>query len=290
MGILQILIYSFVTGTQVLLLALALFLVYAVSKVFNFALGAMGAVVGYAVYVSLQAGLPVWGTVACALCTALVLGAINFALNEPFTKKHEYILALLTSFAFSVALEQVLAIMFGSGGKNLSTGVLPVYALGAYQIPLSGLLIIGLGAFAGIASFFLFRCTPWRRSLRAVSENSFAAMSLGINDKAMRFWVYLLAGVVAGLIGILSGFNTTLMPTMGFQTIIMAFIAFLVGGVSDVKGTVIASYVVALVPGFIIGVSPNVSSNWQMVIVFIIAFVLLAFRPNGLFFSRQRES
>lgn len=77
---------------------------------------------------------------------------------------------------------------------------------------------------------------------------------------------------------------------MGFQLVIAAFIALLMGGVHDLRGTVIASYLIALVPGLIIGFSPGLSENWRFVFVFAIAAVVLALRPHGIFSKRIREA
>ncbi len=285
----QILIYGFVTGTQVLLLALALFLVYAVSKVQNFALGAMGAGAAYTLYSGITSHLPILLTILLTLVTAVLLGVMNFFLNEPLTKKHEYLLALLTSFSFAIVLESLISIVFGTDGKNLTSGVLSVFKIGALQVPIPGLVTVYLGVFVAVIAVIFLRYTSWGRTLRAIAENSSSTEGLGVNSRKVRFFVYIVASIVAGMIVILVGLNTALTPTMGFQLVIMAFIAFLVGGVSDIKGTIIASYLVTLIPESIMGSLQGVSSNWKMVLVFVVAFVLLAFRPNGLFSYKQRE-
>ena len=286
----QILIYSFVTGTQVLLLALALFLVYAVSKVQNLALGAIGAGIAYALYLGFSMHFSIPIIVGITLLVTVILGIFNFLLNEPLTRKQEYLFALLTSFSFAIVLESLISIIFGTDGKSIVSGILPVYEFGAFQITVPGLITVCFGVVISLLSFFFVRYTSWGRMLRAIAENSFSAESSGMNSRKVRFFVYILASFMAGAIGILAGLNTALTPTMGFQLIIMAFIAFLVGGVSDIKGTIVASYLVVLIPEFIIGSLSGVSLNWKMVLVFIVAFILLALRPKGLFVSESRKS
>lgn len=286
----QILIYSFVTGTQVLLLALALFLVYAVSKVQNLALGAIGAGIAYALYLGFSMHFSIPVIVGITLLVAVILGILNFLLNEPLTRKQEYLFALLTSFSFAIVLESLISIIFGTDGKSIVSGILPVYEFGAFQITVPGLITVCFGVVVSLLSFFFVCYTSWGRMLRAIAENSFSAESSGMNSRKVRFFVYILASFMAGAIGILAGLNTALTPTMGFQLIIMAFIAFLVGGISDIKGTIVASYLVVLIPEFIIGSLSGVSLNWKMVLVFIVAFILLTLRPKGLFVSESRKS
>lgn len=286
----QILIYSFVTGTQVLLLALALFLVYSVSKVQNFALGAIGAGIAYSLYFGISVRLPIFWVVLMTFFVAILLGVVNFLLNEPLTKKQEYLFALLTSFSFAIVLESLISIMFGTDGKNLVSGILPVLEFGTLQIPVPGLFTLCLGILVAVISVFFIKYTSWGRMLRAIAENSSSAEGSGINSRRVRLFVYIVASIIAGVIAILAGLNTALTPTMGFQLVIMAFIAFLIGGVSDIKGTIVASYLITLIPESVIGSLQGVSSNWKMVLVFVVAFVLLALRPSGLFAREQRES
>ena len=68
----------------------------------------------------------------------------------------------------------------------------------------------------------------------------------------------------------------------------MAFMALLVGGVNDVRGTIVAAYLLAFVPEIIIGLAPGVSYQWRLVIVFVIAAISLILRPQGLFTKPAR--
>jgi len=275
----------------VLILALGLFVIYSVSKVHHLALGGIAAAVAYAFYFALHdAALPLFALILIPLGVAVILGVLSFWLNESFTKRHEYLLALLVSFSFGVALESIISIIFGTGGKSLVFGVSPVISYAGYQIPLSGILIIGFGVLCALLSFFTIKFTSLGRTLKAIAENSFSATSIGIHERKIRVVVYIAVCIVAGGIGILSGLNTALTPMMGFNLIIMAFIALLVGGVTDVRGTIIASYVIAFIPEFIIGIVPNISSNWKMVLVFLIAFIVLIIKPEGIVAHIQRKA
>lgn len=272
-----------------LLLALALHLLYQVTRVYNLALGAIGAAVSYVLYLSLvENGLAAGISILLALAAALLIGLILFFIIEPFTKRNDYLSGLLATFSIAVLLEAVLAIAFGTGGKNFTQGILPVYELGGYQIPISGLVTLALGALLAVGGWFFSRSTPGGRVLRAIAEHPFSASSLGINDRKTRLISYLFAAVVAGCVIALFGWNAALTPGMGFSLVVMAFVAFLVGGVADIRGTIVASYLVAAIPEIIVGLTPGLSLNWKLALVFIIAAVFLAVRPQGLFASATR--
>jgi branched-chain amino acid transport system permease protein len=285
----QILIYGFITGTQVLLIALALYLVHLVSRVINIALGAIAATGAYALYAGVAIfHWPLSLSIIFAVIVLLILAGINYWLNEGFTKKQEYLLALLTSFAFSLVLESAIAIIFGTDGKSFSAGITAVVQFGAYQIPFSGLGILIAGIIILLITFFAYSFTPVGRILRAISQNTFAAISLGINQPRVRLLAYMGAALIAGTVGSLVGFNTALVPNLGFNLVVMAFCALLVGGADDLRGTVIAAYVLGFVPHIIIGLAPGVSDNWRMALVFIIAAGFLMLRPHGMFTKEKR--
>lgn len=278
------------SGTQVLLLALALHLLYQVTRVYNLALGAIGAVASYVLYLALvEGGLPAGVSILLAFAAALLLGLLLFFVIEPFTKRNDYLSGLLTTFSIAVLLEAVLAIAFGTGGKNFVQGVLPVYTVDAYQIPVSGLMTLALGVLFAAGGWFFSRSTPGGRVLRAIAEHPFSASSLGINDRKTRLISYLFAAAVAGCVLALFGWNSALTPGMGFSLIVMAFVAFLVGGVSDVRGTIIASYLIAAIPELVVGLTPGLSLNWKMALVFVIAAIFLTVRPQGLFANATRN-
>ncbi len=285
----QILIYAIISATQVLFVALALYAIRLVSRSINLALGGIATAVAYAFYFGfIQMRWPLALAILAAVFIAMILGAVNYWINEPLTRRGQHLYILITSFATGLALEALVAIFFSSAGKSLIQGIVPSLALGRYQIPLPGLTIIVGGLLIAALVWWLYRFTPLGRILRAIAENNFTAMSIGINQSRFRLLVYIFSALMVGAIGILSGLHTAIVPTMGFNLLVFGFIAFLVGGVTDLKGTVVASFVLVIIPELITGLTPSVSANWRLLFVFAIACVLLLVRPFGLFAKARR--
>lgn len=287
----QVLLYGIVTGTQVLFLALALYVVHLVGRVINLALGGIATATAYTFYYSFSVlSLPVVVAGLITIAVASILGYINYKLNEPLTIRGQYLMAMLASFALGLMLESVVALFFGSGAVSILAGVLPVISFSSLQLPITGAAIILGGIIVAGVAVFLYKKTPLGRKLRAVSEKRLVAMSLGIHPGHLRLAAYILAAITAGTIGILVSLNTALTPMLGFQIIVMAFMALLVGGVSDLRGTIVASYLLVLIPELIIGSIPSISSSWRLTLVFCIAAVLLLIRPRGIFTKVERLS
>jgi branched-subunit amino acid ABC-type transport system permease component len=289
----QIILNSLVLGTQVLLLAIPLFLIHSVSKIYHLGLGGIGVGVAYAIYWGVTGGLSFFWAGVLGVIVAIILGVISYGLLESSARNKEKLFGLLISFSMGISIEAIVAMIFGSGGLSFVKGVLPTYSLGSLYLTLPGVIALIAGVILAIVFFVVLRWTPWGRKLQGISEDDYLAASLTINAPRTRMGVYIIATLITGFIGFLTVFNTALTPTAGFNMLILAFIALLVGGVFDIKGTIVASYILVLIPELIVGLSGgshSISLSWKMVIVFVIAFGLLLIRPNGLFTVRSRTT
>lgn len=288
----QILLNSLVLGTQVLLLAVSLYLVYSVSKIYHLALGAIGVAAAYGLYFGVSHDFSWTISIAIGVAVALVLSALSYFLLEGSSRRGEIMLGLLLSLAVMTGLEAVIAIAFHTDAKSIIDGILPTITYQGLYLTLPGVITLGAGAVLAVLFAVALTKTPWGRNLRGVAENSSVASSIAVNPSKIRLSVYLIAGVLAGLISVLTSMNTALTPRGGFNLIILGFVAMMIGGVSDIRGLIIASYLITLIPQIIINFSPaslELSANWNLVIVFVLATLILLWRPQGLLIHSKRQ-
>jgi len=241
----------------------------------------------------LGSGGNVVAAIALAVAAAAACGAASYLLLESFARRQESLFGLLLSFAFGITIEAALAIGFGTDGKVILPHVLPTISLGGLYLTVPGLYTMAVGAGLALLAVGAVTFTPGGRSLRSIAENSTVASSLSINSSQVRLVVFVIASLIAGFVGIMSGLNAALTPQMGFNLVVMAFIALLVGGVHSLRGAIIASYIITLIPELIIGLSPagwQLSISLKMFLVFFIALLLLWWRPSGLVRLVQRSS
>src|SRR5690606_35126668 len=127
-----------------------------------------------------------------------------------------FILALVTTLALSTILESIISMVFGVNVKSLSTGssISSIEIGSIYITPIQILIIVSaLVLLSGIA--FVIHSTPIGRKIRALSQNTHAAESLGISQKAVSYCVFIVAVFLASYAGILVGYETNMQPTMG---------------------------------------------------------------------------
>ena len=91
--------------------------------------------------------------------------------------------------------------------------------------------------------------------------------------------VFLLAGSLAGVAGILYGMKYNVFPTMG-NIGLKAFVASVVGGLGSVPGAIVGSLLLGVLETFVSG---YVSSSLRDFFSFALLIVLLLVKPSGLF-------
>lgn len=289
----QILANSLVTGTQVLLFAVSLYLIRAVSKTEHVALGAIATFIAYMFYVMFLATGSFMASSVFALVWAVIFGYTSFALLEKFYKNNDVLLGLLASLSFGIFLESLIGIIFETDAKNIIDGVLPVIDFGLFRMTTPGVITVGFGILLTFIVSFVVLKTPYGRVLRSINENNALVSSLGVNSAFVRSFVYCLGCILTGFVGVMIGLNSALTPFMGFQLVITGFIAMFVGGVNDIRGVVVATFLLSLIPEFLINYSPSsldFSASHKMFFVFLIALILVMYRPNGLFSKNIRKS
>jgi branched-chain amino acid transport system permease protein len=198
---------------------------------------------------------------------------------------------LLVSLALGIIIESVISMCFGTDAKSIAAGVLPTVSFLGLRITVSGIVTLACGLILFLAAIIAIRRMPWGRKLLGVAENDYLISSFGIKPSSLRRQTFLIASVLAAVVGVATTVNTALVPTAGFPLVITAFMALLIGGLTSIKGIVISSYLLTLIPELLISFSSgswNLNSSWKMLIVFAISATVLAWRPDGIFANKLR--
>ena len=280
-----------VSGVLYALVAPGFVLIYKASGVFNFAQGIMVVFAGLTL-VSLHAmGVPAW---LALLLTLAVMGLLAVAIERlvlrPLVNRPEIMLFMAT-FGLTWLLIGSGELIFGGDSKAmisdelyLPRGAIDVHILGGL-VSLQKLdIAAALVASAMVVCLaLLFQYTRIGRALRAVADSHRAALSVGISLNQIWVVVWFAAGVVALVTGIMWGAKSEV--SFALQIVALKALPVLIlGGFTSVPG--------AIVGGMIIGVTeklgefywgPLVGGGIESWLAYVIALVVLLFRPQGLF-------
>jgi branched-chain amino acid transport system permease protein len=280
-----------VSGVLYALVALGFVLIYKASGVFNFAQGIMVVFAALTLVSLYEMGVPTWLAVLLTLAVMAVLAvAIERLVLRPLVNRPEIMLFMAT-FGLTWVLIGAGELIFGGESKHMITEALHL-PQGAIDLHILGGLVslqkldIAAAAIASVMVLCLalmFQYTRIGRALRAVADSHRAALSVGISLKQIWVVVWFAAGVVALVTGIMWGAKSEV--SFALQIVALkALPVLIVGGFTSVPG--------AIAGGLIIGVTeklgefywgPLVGGGIESWLAYVIALVVLLFRPQGLF-------
>ena len=187
---------------------------------------------------------------------------------------------MIAAMGLSTTYQNLANVVWGAKFKQLpkifSTMTINV---GGIYIGTTDLLCIGVALVVLVLLLYIINRTKFGLHVRAVACSGRTARILGIRIDRVIAMVFLLAGALAGLAGIMYGMKYNVYPTMG-NVGLKAFIASVIGGLGSVPGAIVG----AVLLGFIeTVVSGYISSGLRDLISFSLLILILLVRPAGLF-------
>lgn len=114
------------------------------------------------------------------------------------------------------------------------------------------------------------------RAIMSIRDNLIAAESVGINITKYKLMAFSISAALAGVAGVLYSHNlSSLMATpknFGYNMSIMILVFVVLGGIGNIRGSMIAAVVLTLLPELLRGLS-----NYRMLIYSIILIVMMLF-------------
>ncbi|WP_017939866.1 branched-chain amino acid ABC transporter permease [Zestomonas thermotolerans] len=287
---LETLIGGLLAGTMYSLVAIGFVLIYKASGVFNFAQGAM-LLFAALTFVSLrEQGVP---TVLALLLTVLVMivGAllIERTVLRPLVNRSQITLFMAT-LGLSFIIEGLAQGLMGAQVRALDLGIedVPLF-FGEIMVSQFDLVAAGTAVALVILLALLFNKTRIGISLRAVADDTRAALSIGINLNRIWQIVWAVAGIVGLVAGLLWGARQGVQFSLSL-VVLKALPVLIIGGFTSIGG--------AIVGGLIVGAAENLAEAYLGPLIgggitpwfaYFLALVFLYIRPAGLFGERTIE-
>jgi branched-chain amino acid transport system permease protein len=106
------------------------------------------------------------------------------------------------------------------------------------------------------------------------------AMSVGVSVKRIYVIVFAIGSLMAGLASLLFTLDGVAYSSMGVTIVLTAFVAVFLGGVDSVGGAAISGLLLGLISSLC---SLFMPSDFAPIVVFGLMYLILVFRPRGLF-------
>lgn len=280
----QLILNSIIAGSIYALIALGFNLIYGVTKFFNLTHGVMATVGGYSVfYFAKTLG---WSLLLSIVIGVLLTGLIGYIIDKlvylPLrNKKASNMVLLVASLGLFTAIQAIIAILFTSQYQTLSQNISGqrIYEIFGGVITQTQFIILVSAITITVGLILLLKYTMFGKAVKAVSDDEEVSKIIGINTNKIIGFVVFIGSAIAGLGGILVGFDTGIEPTMGFVLLLKGIIAAIIGGVGTIYGALAGAFLLGFVENFGIW---QISGEWKDVIAFALLIVFLIFRPRGI--------
>jgi branched-chain amino acid transport system permease protein len=281
----QLTLNGLIAGSIYALVALGFNLIYGTVRFFDLGYSALIAVGGYTVFfLSRQIGLPLPISILIGTLVAGIAGYIIYLLvYVPLRKRKASNMALfVASLGIFTVIQAVIAIFFSSQFRTLSGSVDAQRIFHVLGGSITGIQVIILATSVVVmfALTIIFRFTMFGKSIRAIGDSEEVSKIVGINTSRIIGYVFFIGSAIAGLVGILVGFDTGIQPTMGFSLLLKGVVASIIGGVGNVYGGVVGALFLGLIENYGIW---HISTEWKDAIAFGLLILFLLFRPQGIF-------
>jgi branched-chain amino acid transport system permease protein len=303
LAMLKALVAGLLMGLVFALVALGLTIIFGVMDVVNFAHGEFLMIGMYATLLTAPLigvdpvlTLPIAGLVGAVLGVLCYYGLIRYLLRGPV------IAQLFGTFGLMLFLRNLALMVMGSEPMIVHEGVLvgksfvvgPGIVLGATKLAAA---VLSLLAFWG--AWWLIDRTKTGKALTATSLDKEAAMYMGISTERVNALAWALGGASVAVAGGLLVNFWPVDPNVGLLFTMIAFATVALGGFGSIKG--------ALVAGVLIGMIVQAPPVWDAMLrlagssagsgftihsfkytfVYLIYFLIMVFRPQGLFGWKQ---
>jgi len=279
---LQQLVNGISVGGVYALIASGYALIYSLLGFSNWSHGEVAMIGTYlAFYGVALANLPFPLAAVVGILAAGVVSIINerFFYRPIRENKSPTVFLMIAAMGLSTVYQNGAILAFGAKFKMFPL-ILPIssISLGGVTIGVLDMMSLVIAAVALFILEFLIVKTKFGLGIRSVASNSYTASLLGVNVDKMFAMVFLLAGALAGVAGILLGLKYNVYPTMG-NVGLKAFIASVFGGLGSVRGAIIGAVVIGVTE---VMVSGYLNSGLRDLVTFSLLILILLVKPSGL--------
>ncbi|HEX8048861.1 branched-chain amino acid ABC transporter permease [Rhizobium sp.] len=288
--LIEVLVGGLLSGVMYSLVAIGFVLIYKTSGVLNFAQGSMLLFAALTFVSLVERGVPFALAFVITFVAMVLIGiAIERTVLRPLTNKPPITLFMAT-LGLSYIIEGAAQLIWGTQVHGLDLGIedLPLDFGG---VLVSQFDIFAAAVAAGMVALLsiFFRYTRIGLAFRAVADDQFAALAVGLKLPWIWATVWAAAGIVALVSGLLWGARLGVQFSLSL-VVLKALPVLVLGGFDSILG--------AIVGGLLIGATEKLAEVYigdyfgggiESWFAYVVALAFLLIRPSGLFGQKLVE-
>jgi branched-subunit amino acid ABC-type transport system permease component len=283
------LIPGLVLGAIYALAAAGVSLVYGVMRFANFAHGDL---MTWGAYTALLAvgllGVSPWLAVPlAALATVPLAWGVDRAFFAPLRRAQPAVL-LISSFGVALMIRAVVYLVWGPTPQNYGTGFTPPFVWEGIRLQQRHAVILAGAAAAALLLHLLLAHTRAGRAMRAMADDPDLARVTGVGVGGVILLTWAVSAALAATAGVFLAVDTELTPLLGFNVLLAAFAAAILGGIGRPWGAALGGLILGLAEELssyplLPGGEPLLDPSYKTAVAFAVLILVLLVRPQGLF-------
>lgn len=278
----QVLVNIIITFCLIMLLSVSFQLIYKTIKFINITHAIIITLGAYLTYLlSIQLNFSLILSIPIAILFSTLIGILIFQLiYKPLQKKKTPNWQLLiASLGIYIILQNLISSYFGNDTKSFRTWKVTGghHFIGAYITDVQ-LITIVVSIILLSLSYLFVEKTNIGKQIKAVSSNPNLSNIYGISTNKAILYSFVLGSAFASVVGILIAADTDMTPTMGFNWLLYAVVAMIIGGMGKIRYLFMGALLLATAQHLS---AYYLDSKWMNATAYIILIVFLYFKPYG---------
>ena len=290
MSLITIIIFDALSyGATLFLLSIGLTVVFGVLRVLNISHGgiyALGAYMGtWLALLVLGEKFSPWMTYPALILGALFIGlTVGPVIERVFLRRiygADMHIQLLLTFSILLILDDGMKLIWGMEPIFVSE---PYSLLGSFSVvgiiyPWYDFALVGVSIIFGGLLIWVVRATSYGKIVTSVINDREGSTAVGINVNVIYTVAFTVGSLAAALGGCLIAPKIAVVPQFALEVVVLAFAVIAIGGMGSLEGAALGAMIVSFARALAIHLAPE----FDLVAIYVIMILVLAFRPQGLF-------
>jgi len=285
--VIEQMVNGIIAGSVYALVAAGMTMIFGVLRAINFAHGEYYMLGTFSAwFVITRLDVPYIAAIALAIVITVAIAAVVGRLVMQRLVTAPFQSGVLATLGLSLILQNAIILSFGGTYKIFPGGWLEPVMFLDISLAEQRIVIVAATIVVFMALEFMVRRTRMGKAIRAVSQNTECCQVNGIDVERVVLGTFMLGTGLAALSGVLTGpINVTIYGGMGEAITLKTFAVIVMGGMGNVRGTLLAGWLLGIAESFVAGF---IGLQYRDAVGFVILIAILMIRPTGFFSLKAR--
>ena len=216
----------------------------------------------------------------CAVAAGAAISVIFYLWVFRALRGRPPVASLVAAIGVAFFARSMLTLFVGHDQQTFNMPLVRAWNFGGVRLLPTDLYVAVIALIAMALLFALLHLTPIGRQMRAIADNPALARACGIRSSRVLLALWAVVGALCALGGMMFGIKAVVSPELGWELLIPAFAAMILGGIGSPLGAVAGGVLLGIASELSV---PFVGPSYKIAVAFVLLLLVLLLRPRGLF-------